>query len=92
MLPFIGRTKQDTMLARLQGEAQRLRQVRPELNFPEAVEGVLAKGMARDRNKRYRTAPEFATALINAVSGRSDESEKEEASSGGAPWWKRLFQ
>jgi serine/threonine-protein kinase len=90
VLPFVGRTKQDTMLARLQGDPQKLRHVRPELGFTEAVEEVLAKGMARDRNKRYRTAPEFASALEAAASGRAPAHG--EGDSGGGPWWKRLFR
>jgi serine/threonine-protein kinase len=91
VLPFIGRTKQDTMLARLQGEPQRLRQVRPELGFPEAVEEVLAKGMSRDRNKRYRTAPEFASAFVEAASGKSVAAASGDGE-GGDRWWKRLFR
>jgi serine/threonine-protein kinase len=92
VLPFVGRTKQDTMLARLQGEPQKLRHVRPELGFPDAVEEVLAMGMARDRNKRYRTAPEFATALADAASGRrTGADEGNGGGAGGVPWWRRLF-
>jgi serine/threonine-protein kinase len=91
VLPFIGRTKQDTMLSRLKGELQKLRHVRPELDFSQVVEEVLAKGMARDRDKRYRTAPEFATALIDAASGRPVSSASDK-SSGGDAWWKRLFR
>src|SRR5690606_14435055 len=88
-LPFVGRTKQDTMIARLQGEPQKLRHVRPELGFSDAVEEVLATGMARDRNKRYRTAPEFASALIDAASGRTTH---EGAAEGGAgSWWRKLL-
>ena len=87
VLPFVGRTKQDTMIARLQGEPQKLRHVRPELGFPDAVEEVLATGMARDRNKRYRTAPEFASALIDAASGRVAS----EAEGGAGSWWRKLL-
>jgi serine/threonine-protein kinase len=89
VLPFVGRTKQDSMLARLQGEPQKLRHVRPELGFHDAVEDVLAKGMARDRNKRYRTAPEFASALDDAVSGRAAAAEGREMAD--APWWRKLL-
>jgi serine/threonine-protein kinase len=90
-MPFVGRTKQDTMLARLQGEPQKLRHVRPELGFSDAVEEVLATGMARDRNKRYRTAPEFAAALADAASGASSASREEPQAAGGS-WWRRLLR
>jgi serine/threonine protein kinase len=69
-LPFSGRTKQDMMVARLKTDPMPLRRSRPDLDLPEAVERVLAKGMARDRDARYRTAPEFATAYAEAASGR----------------------
>ena len=91
VLPFVGRTKQDTMLARLQGDPQKLRHVRPELGFPDAVEEVLATGMARDRNKRYRTAPEFSAALIDAASGRSVATGADEPAAGGS-WWRKLLR
>jgi serine/threonine-protein kinase len=90
VLPFVGRTKQDTMLARLQGEPQKLRHVRPELGFPDSVEDVLMIGMARDRNKRYRTAPEFAAALTDAASGKEIHAESR-AGSTGARWWRKLL-
>lgn len=88
MLPFPGRTKQDMMLARLQGDPQKLRHVRPELGFPNALEEVLAKGMARDRNRRYRTAPEFATAFAEAATGAS---APEDSGGEGGSWWQKLF-
>ncbi len=87
-LPFPGRTKQDMMLARLQGDPQKLRNVRPELGFPNALEEVLAKGMARDRNRRYRTAPEFASAYAEAASG---SPEPDSAGGDGESWWQKLF-
>jgi serine/threonine-protein kinase len=89
-LPFSGRTKQDMMIARLQGDPQKLRHVRPELEFPEAVEEVLAQGMSRDRNKRHRSAPEFASAFSDAATGRTHGGAESE--SGGGGWWKKLFR
>jgi serine/threonine-protein kinase len=67
-LPFSGRTKQDTMIARLKGDPATLPQTRPDLQFPAGVDRVLAKGMTRDRDERYRTAPDFASALTAAAS------------------------
>lgn len=66
-LPFEGRTQQEMMIARLRAEPTPLRQKRPELNYPEGVEKVLLKGMARDADQRYPTAPEFAKALAQAA-------------------------
>jgi serine/threonine-protein kinase len=66
-LPFEGRTQQEMMIARLRAEPTPIRQKKPDLNFPEEVEKVLLKGMARNVEDRYATAPEFAAALVEAV-------------------------
>ncbi len=68
-LPFAGRTQQEMMINRLRNEPTPIRQMRPDLNFSDAVEGVLNKGMARDVANRYSTAPEFAGALAAAARG-----------------------
>jgi serine/threonine-protein kinase len=59
-LPFQGRTQQETMIARLRSDPIPLRQRRTDLTFPENVEKVLARGMARNLEDRHHTAPEFA--------------------------------
>jgi serine/threonine protein kinase len=69
-LPFIGRSQQDVMIARLKGDPLPLREVRPELSFPPRVNEVLAKALARDPAQRYATAPEMAEALESAASGK----------------------
>jgi serine/threonine-protein kinase len=62
-LPFQGRTQQEMMIARLRSDPTPLRKIRPELDFPEAVEKVLFKAMQRNPDDRYQTAPEFAEAF-----------------------------
>ncbi|HEV7703558.1 MAG TPA: serine/threonine-protein kinase [Gemmatimonadaceae bacterium] len=65
-LPFVGRTQQEIMIARLRSEPVLIRAARPDLNFPAAVEKVMLKSMERDPADRYQTAPEFAAALAEA--------------------------
>jgi serine/threonine-protein kinase len=65
-LPFIGRTQQETMIARLRSDPIPLRQMKPELNLPESIEKVIAKALSRDPDGRYTTAIEFASALESA--------------------------
>jgi serine/threonine protein kinase len=65
-LPFVGRTQQEIMIARLRSEPVPIRAARPDLNFPAAVEKVMLKSMERDPADRYQTAPAFATALAEA--------------------------
>jgi serine/threonine-protein kinase len=72
-LPFTGRTQQEMMIARLRSEPMPLRQARPELAFSDAVERVLLKGMARDPDSRYTTAPEMAAAFAHAASGKAGD-------------------
>jgi eukaryotic-like serine/threonine-protein kinase len=73
-LPFQGRTQQEMMIARLRNEPIPVREARPELDIPEAVEKVLLKGMQRNPDDRYTTAPEFANALNQAASGGKEKS------------------
>jgi serine/threonine protein kinase len=74
-LPFEGRTQQEMMIARLRNEPIPLRQRRPGMDFPEGVEKVLLKGMARAADDRYVSTVEFADALSAAA--------REDGSAGG---------
>jgi len=66
-LPFIGRTQQEIMIARLRSEPTPIRAARPDLHFPAAVEKVLLKSMQREPADRYQSAPEFAAALADSA-------------------------
>ena len=72
-LPFQGRTQQEMMIARLRSDPIALRKMRPDANFPEGVEKVLNKAMARDPDARYQTVIEFGDALMSAASGEAAE-------------------
>src|SRR5581483_8285034 len=66
-LPFEGKSQQELMIARLRDAPIPIRRLKPELNFTAGVEKVLLKGMERDPEHRYRTAPEFAEAFADAA-------------------------
>ena len=68
-LPFEGRTQQEMMIARLRNDPIPLRQRRPGMDFPEAVERVLGKAMSRNADDRYVTTIEFAQELAAAAEG-----------------------
>jgi serine/threonine protein kinase len=71
-LPFVGRTQQEIMIARLRSEPTLIRAARPDLDISPAVEKVIAKSMEREPADRYQSAPEFASALSDAAgSGRT---------------------
>jgi serine/threonine-protein kinase len=69
-LPFLGRTQQEMVIARLRSEPTPLSELRPDLEMP-AVEQVLAKAMQRDPDDRYQTTMEFADAFAAAVAERT---------------------
>ncbi len=73
-LPFEGRTQQEMMIARLRNDPIPLRLRRPGMEFPEAVERVLAKAMARNADERYASTLEFATELRAAAAGGNSGS------------------
>ena len=66
-LPFVGRTQQETMIARLRSDPIPLRQMKPELNLPEGLEKAIGKALSRDPDGRYPTTLEFAAALEQAL-------------------------
>jgi serine/threonine-protein kinase len=68
-LPFQGRTQQEMMINRLRSDPTPLRAMRPDIPFTEEMERVLIKGMARNPDDRYPTAPSFAEAFDAAVRG-----------------------
>ncbi len=70
-LPFEGRTQQEMMIARLRNDPIPLRERRPGMEFPDAVERVLHKGMARNADDRYAHSVEFADALEAAAAGEA---------------------
>lgn len=68
-LPFDGATQQDRMLARLTEPPLALGDLAPELTVPPALERVMRRGLALDRETRHATAPAFAAAFGEAVYG-----------------------
>jgi serine/threonine-protein kinase len=74
-LPFQGRTQQEMMIARLRSDPVPLKKMRSDLEFPDAVERVLAKALARNPEDRYQTTPEFADAFSAALQKGSGGTE-----------------
>ena len=74
-LPFVGRTQQEVMMARLRGAPVPLRELRADLELPESVQAVLDKALHRNPEDRYATAPEFAAALAAAQAAGPRRSE-----------------
>ncbi len=81
-LPFIGRTQQEVMLARLKSEPTPLAQIRGDLDFPAEVDRVLMKCLSRSPEERYASATEFAEALAAATDPAAVRPSK----------WKRILR
>ena len=64
-LPFAGKSPQDMMLARLNGEPLRLRAVRPEL--PANLETVITRALSRDPAGRFPSMDELGAALASVT-------------------------
>jgi serine/threonine protein kinase len=65
-LPFLGKTSQETMIARLRGSPTALRDVRADL--PAKLEAVISKALAVNPADRYGSMAEMAHAFEASVS------------------------
>lgn len=65
--PFRADTPTSVVYAHLAKPIPDIREARPDL--PKAVTGVLRKGMAKQREERYQSATELATAFATALTG-----------------------
>jgi eukaryotic-like serine/threonine-protein kinase len=66
-LPFAGSSPEHSMLLRLQESPRRLREVRPDLSWPQDIQAVFDAALARDPSDRVGSAGEFAQGLTEAV-------------------------
>ncbi|MEZ0336385.1 MAG: serine/threonine-protein kinase [Gemmatimonadales bacterium] len=64
-LPFPGKSAQETMIARLRGTPQSLRDARPEL--PAKLDAIITKCLAMDVANRYASMNELAQAFEGVV-------------------------
>jgi eukaryotic-like serine/threonine-protein kinase len=66
-LPFPGETMQETMIMRLTDDPHPLSAMKPDVAWPGDLQAVMDKALARDADKRYRNASEYATDLVQAI-------------------------
>jgi len=66
-LPFPSKSAQEAMIMRLTDHPRRLDEMRPEVAWPEALQTVMDKALARDPDERYRSAAEFGRDFANAI-------------------------
>ena len=66
-LPFPSETAQESMIMRLTERPRTLSEMKPNINWPPALQAVLDKGLARDARERYTSASEFGRDLSAAL-------------------------
>lgn len=66
-LPFTGKNPRELFQQLLQENAVPLNQAIKGMKFSSAVEDVVMKGLARDRNERYKTVDDFTVAFCTAA-------------------------
>ena len=66
-LPFPSDSMQETMIMRLTDVPKRLGDMKPDIHWPEDVQAVMDKVLARDANERYSTASQYAHDLVEAI-------------------------
>jgi serine/threonine-protein kinase len=67
-LPFQADSAQETMIKRLTDDPLPLNQAVPGANFPDRLQAVMDKALARMPSERYTSAAEFARDAVGAVS------------------------
>lgn len=71
-LPFPGRNPRELFQQLLTQNPVPLNEADPALRFSPRLEGVVMKGLERDRGKRFRTVTEFAQAFTAAAAGEPE--------------------
>jgi eukaryotic-like serine/threonine-protein kinase len=67
VLPFQADTAQETMIKRLTDDPEPLAVARPDIAFPEGLQAVMDRALARTVDQRYGSAAEFGRDLAAAV-------------------------
>ncbi len=70
-LPFVGESPHEAALMRLRDRPRTLAEMKTDVSWPPELQAVMDRGLARAPADRYATAPEFARALKEAISGGS---------------------
>src|SRR6185369_6639401 len=75
--PFESESQHGFVLKRLTEEPLALRRRNPRVPLPAALEAVVMRGLARDRNDRFADAPAFIAALVKVAEGLKELSTQE---------------
>jgi serine/threonine-protein kinase len=68
-LPFPSNSAQEAMIMRLTDLPKTLAEMKPDVAWPDQLQAVMDRALARDANERYGSAAEFGRDLSRAVEG-----------------------
>lgn len=74
--PYLGKTPREIFTQLLSQPPVALNQARRELKFPQTVEDVIMRALAREPNRRFPDVLAFATALHDALSAPESKEEQ----------------
>lgn len=66
-LPFPSETAQEAMIMRLTDRPRTLSEICPDRTWPERLQAVMDRGLARDADERYQSAAQFGRDFADAV-------------------------
>jgi uncharacterized membrane protein len=66
-LPFPSESAQEAMIMRLTDHPRTLAEMKPDIDWPPALQAVMDKVLARDANERYQKSAEFGRDMAKAV-------------------------
>ncbi|MDQ8165859.1 MAG: serine/threonine-protein kinase [Gemmatimonadota bacterium] len=66
-LPFPSNSAQEAMIMRLTDQPKTLAEMKPDRTWPDELQAVMDKALARDAAERYQNAAEFGRMLSRAV-------------------------
>ncbi len=67
LLPFPSNSAQEAMIMRLTDQPKTLAEIKPDIAWPEELQAVMDKVLARDANERYQKSSEFGRDIAKAV-------------------------
>lgn len=65
-VPFESKDIYQVLTMQVKDAPPKLKKMRPDLEFPDSIESVVAKSLAKEPDQRYQTADEFWLALAQA--------------------------
>lgn len=82
-VPFESKDIYQVLTMQVKDAPPKLKKMRPDLEFSDSIESVVAKSLAKEPDKRYQTADEFWLALAQAGGLKPGQFKSKDGSRGG---------